>query len=683
MSRTLTLVSVVCGALLLTLLLLGQASSQASGPQAAPLDVVINEVAWSGTLDDYNDEWLELYNNTAAPIDLSGWTLAAADGSPSIDLAGTIPAHGYYLLERSDDTAVADIPADQIYTGSLLDTGESLLLKDPGETLIDTANADGGPWPGGTNASGTPPRASMERLHATQPGADANWGTNNGLIRRGHGKNGTAINGTPKARNSAGYADLSVAKLGPPTVKPGAMLTYTLAVSNPGVLPAQSAWLTDRLPAGVAFLAQTAPYPFSQPLSGTLVWDLGDVPTGTAPVVFAVVGQVDPDAFGELTNLVTVTSATTESWPADNCDQVTTQVGGGATPTVVIEALYYDGYENLDTDEALRLMNVSTVTAHIGAWAISDGSASATLPPGVSLPAGQAVWCTKAATAFERQFGFKPDFETDDTDPAVPEMVGSWPGYANDGDECLLRDDQAQTVDVLIYGDGSTATSGWSGPAVQPWAPSSTFAKEGQILYRKRNQASGQPVPDTDTAADWAQDPADQVDGRKVLYPGWDLDAFFFTARITETAALTVAVAPDNLYDAVAGRLARAQASIQIEGYTIQSRELADLLLDRLAHGVSVSLLLEGAPAFEGLTDEERWIAGQLHAAGAQVLFMVNDDAAHIHDRYSNQHAKLIVVDGALALIGSENLNNTSFSADDKADGTAGRVGAYLARPAL
>ena len=108
MNRTPALACIVAGVILIAALLGGQAMSLARAPQANPLDVVINEVAWSGTLDDYNDEWIELYNNTAIAVDLSGWTLVAGDGSPDITLAGTIPAHGFYLLERSDDDAVAD-----------------------------------------------------------------------------------------------------------------------------------------------------------------------------------------------------------------------------------------------------------------------------------------------------------------------------------------------------------------------------------------------------------------------------------------------------------------------------------------------------------------------------------------------------------------------------------------------
>ena len=44
-----------------------------------------------------------------------------------------------------------------------------------------------------------------------------------------------------------------------------------------------------------------------------------------------------------------------------------------------------------------------------------------------------------------------------------------------------------------------------------------------------KDQTTGLPVPDTDTAADWAQATAvednglDAINGKKVQYPGWDL----------------------------------------------------------------------------------------------------------------------------------------------------------------
>ncbi len=677
MKRNLALVGIVGCLVGVIWLLAGNVGSRAAMPV-----VVINEVAWGGTAASTSHEWIELYNNSDAPVDLNGWTLLSTDGSPTILLTGIIPAHGYYLLERSNDCAVSDIPADQPpYSGGLNNSGERLELRDATNALVDSADGTGG-WPGG---SGSPGYYSMERVDPTAPDSRTNWASNDGVTRNGLDCNGQPLNGTPKARNSAFVpptANLSVDKRGPTTVRAGDLITYTVVLSNTGQLPAASTWLTDLLPAQVEFVAHTAPYPFSQPAAGLLVWDLGTVPTTTAaaPISFTITGLVDVEAWGELRNAITATCATTDANPADNYDVVVTVVGSGpVTPVVLIEALYYDGYETNELYEAVRVINISTVTAHLDGWALNDaGSSHATFPPGTALAPGQAIWCAKQATSFERQFGFPPDFETDDSDPTVPEMAGTWPGFANAGDECLLKNDAGEIVDTLVYKGGDTATPGWSGPAVQPWTSGNSFAAEGQILYRKRDQATGLPVPDTNTAADWAQDPADHINGRKALYPGWDLDAFFLTWRVTETASLVVAVAPDNLYQSLATVLSGAQESIQIETYTFRSLELANVLLDRLDQGVSVSLLLEGAPAFEGITAQEQWIARELHNAGAQVLFMVNDTANQVHDRYSNQHAKFIVVDGQIALIGSENLNETSLPADDQTDGTAGRRGVYL-----
>ena len=78
----------------------------------APRDIAISEIAWMGTTASYNDEWIELYNNTGSSVDLTNWTLSATDGTPTITLAGTIPAGGYYLLERTDDTTVPGVAAD-------------------------------------------------------------------------------------------------------------------------------------------------------------------------------------------------------------------------------------------------------------------------------------------------------------------------------------------------------------------------------------------------------------------------------------------------------------------------------------------------------------------------------------------------------------------------------------------
>jgi len=161
--------------------------------------VVINEVAWGGTAASSSDEWIELYNTTSFPIDLTNWTLSDG-GDINVTLNGTIPAYGYFLLERTNDSTVSDIAADQIYTGALGNSGETLRLRDPAGNVIDTANGDGGGWPAG---SGSPNYYSMERKNPLAADSDTNWASNDGFIRNGKDADNNPLNGTPKQINSA------------------------------------------------------------------------------------------------------------------------------------------------------------------------------------------------------------------------------------------------------------------------------------------------------------------------------------------------------------------------------------------------------------------------------------------------------------------------------------------------
>ncbi len=115
-------------------------------------DVVINEIAWMGSTNSANDEWMELKNNTASQVDLSGWSIQSGDGKLKINLKGAISADGFYLMERTDDTSVPDITAGLIYTGALSNSGVDLRLYDNLNNLIDEVNCTG-KWFAGNNTT--------------------------------------------------------------------------------------------------------------------------------------------------------------------------------------------------------------------------------------------------------------------------------------------------------------------------------------------------------------------------------------------------------------------------------------------------------------------------------------------------------------------------------------------------
>lgn len=121
-------------------------------PVSASAALIINEIAWMGTSNSTSDEWIEIKNDSDSDVDLDGWILEAEDGTPRIALSGHVGARGFFLLERTDDSTLQDITADQIYTGALGNGGEVLRLKDASGAVADSVYASGG-WPAGDNTT--------------------------------------------------------------------------------------------------------------------------------------------------------------------------------------------------------------------------------------------------------------------------------------------------------------------------------------------------------------------------------------------------------------------------------------------------------------------------------------------------------------------------------------------------
>jgi len=630
--------------------------------------VVINEVAWGGTKASSYDEWVELYNTTDRLITLTNWTLAAADGAPVILLSGTIPAHGYFLLERVDDDNVSDVPADQIYgtkhsSWAMNNGGEVLELRDGADTLIDSANAEnGGSWPAG---SGSPGYESMERIDPTAPDTDGNWCSNDGITRNGEDADGEPIDGTPGARNSCySIPGLSLAKRGPPVATAGLTLTCRLLVSNTGELTATTVVVTDVLPAGLTFVAQDSSLTFSRPASGTLRWEVGDLPGGTLhPVTLTL--HADRILSGTVTNVATATerSGRTES--------------GRWTVTVLPHLRLYalEPANYAGGGEAVALVNRSPYTTALAGWCLDNNlspDTRACLPGGARIGPGQIVWLAQDGDGFYPVWGFDADWAITATVRPVPLLSGKWttfPDKPTGAATAFLLYSDGAVVDALAYGVGSASQgwTGWTGPAV-PY-PYVGYGS-GQVLYRKLAQSTGLSVPDTDTAADGAQHPDDPVDGRKLRYPGWDLEELFFPAEITTTSNFTLAVAPEGTLDVVSQTIASARHTLRIEAYTLKSVALYEVISARVRAGVAVTILLESNPA-AGMDDVEKWIVQRLHNPPTGAVYFVGETAP----RYRYQHAKFILVDDRLALVSSDNFNPSSLPPDSKENGTMGHRG--------
>ncbi len=182
-----------------------------SGP---PLTVVINEIGWMGTATSSWDEWIELYNNNTASIDLAGWKIKKGDEvfiTISTSTAATTTISDFYLLER-DEKAINNIIADFVYGGQKRmsnDSCETLSLYNQLDQLIDqTTCREDEKWPAG---KASPNYISMERIDSATTGATStNWANNNLITRNGRDFDNNLINGTPGAENSVSKSETEI-----------------------------------------------------------------------------------------------------------------------------------------------------------------------------------------------------------------------------------------------------------------------------------------------------------------------------------------------------------------------------------------------------------------------------------------------------------------------------------------
>lgn len=160
-------------------------------------DVVINELMYHPITENDDDQYLELFNRSASPVNLSGWTLG---GGVSFTFPSntTIAANGYVVVANVRASFLANYPAVNPglvfgdWSGNLSGRGERVTLGKP-DSLVSTNGSvvatnffqivvdevtygSGGRWPeladgGGSSLERVDPRANP-RLPSTWAASD-------------------------------------------------------------------------------------------------------------------------------------------------------------------------------------------------------------------------------------------------------------------------------------------------------------------------------------------------------------------------------------------------------------------------------------------------------------------------------------------------------------------------------
>ena len=102
--------------------------------------VVINEFLPNAIGTDSGNEWVELYNYSASPVDLSGWKLQKATSSYSTFYTfstGTILSAGEFFVLGGANITEADFNINSLGLGNAGASGDAIRLLNEVENTID------------------------------------------------------------------------------------------------------------------------------------------------------------------------------------------------------------------------------------------------------------------------------------------------------------------------------------------------------------------------------------------------------------------------------------------------------------------------------------------------------------------------------------------------------------------
>jgi hypothetical protein len=171
-------------------------------PYSRGAHVVINEIMYHPPDDDQNTlQYIELFNPTAAAVDLSGWKIGGGikySFPPKTSLAPggfVVVARDTVALQRAYGSSVHALGN---FTGKLSHKGEKVELTDASGQLVEKLHFhDKAPWPLGPDGYGS----SLERICVDAPADDPqNWAASEHPTKGMPGGSPGENNGTASAK---------------------------------------------------------------------------------------------------------------------------------------------------------------------------------------------------------------------------------------------------------------------------------------------------------------------------------------------------------------------------------------------------------------------------------------------------------------------------------------------------
>ncbi len=414
-----------------------------SFPSSSPplsRNVIFNEIAWMGSVDAPNGEWMELKNLSAAETDLAGWRILDSSGNIAVtfDDDARIAPNGLLLLAHASSTLGSGITPGKVYAGTMRNTGDDLALIDASCHVSDFVQASAAGWPAGNNTT----KQTMERSRDA-----TGWQTS------------ADVGGTPGKESAVPQ---------PPTLYRVSVSfegSGSAAVASDPIGMACAAGCVGSYASGTKLALRILPGP------DTVFAGWSGACSGKGKCTLVVTGNMD------------IVAQIRSSLPVPK-DPVPEPSSGpdpepGSPPRMLIAAVQIAGSST--SNDLVKLYNAGSSTADLGGWKLrkrsSTGGESSILefPAGITLLPGQYVTWANSAGGFALSLG--------------AEVSSSQTLSANNS--VALMDASGAIVDAVAWGTGAGQYG--EGP------PCPDNPEPGQMLVRRAGEGT---LIDTDCNAD-------------------------------------------------------------------------------------------------------------------------------------------------------------------------------------
>jgi hypothetical protein len=436
--------------------------------------LVITEIMYNdpsgGTAGD-SLEYVELYNNSGATLDLTGVTFSL--GITHTFAAGTSLAADDYLILARNAAAMqnvfgAGLNLVQWNGGQLTNTGEPIVIRDALNNIVDSVSyLPSAPWPTSPNGLGT-------SLILCNPNADnsigSNWsaattavGVQVNLIDLFANPGDTDAACVPPGALSLGFDGTTIS-----VDENVGTVTVSVLINNPD--PANATTVQVVLDAAASTATSGTDFTFTSP--ATLTFAAGD----TTPQVVTVTIVDDIDFETAETVVLNLLNATNGALITNDSVYTITINGNDATAVtdiVITEIMFNDPF-SVDSLEFIELYNAGNGPANLLGCTMLGVTYTF---PAVTLNAGEYLTIAFNASAFSSVFGTTP-------------LQWTTGALSNNGEAVALYDALGNLVDSVFYDDVApwplaADGAGYSMVLVDPntdnadganWCASATFA---------------------------------------------------------------------------------------------------------------------------------------------------------------------------------------------------------------